>query len=53
MGGGCTSQAEPGIAPHMRSKTQVDKVTKIQPAAKPAIKADASVKTVKVSDATK
>lgn len=53
MGGGCTSQAEPGIAPHMRSQAAEDKATKTQPAAKSAIKVDPSIKAVKVSDVTK
>jgi hypothetical protein len=53
MGGGCTSQAEAGVAPHMRSQAQADKVTKTQTTAKPATKSDPSIRTVKVSSATK
>ena len=53
MGGGCTSQAEAGVAPHMRTQTQVDKAIKAQTTAKPTTKSDLSIKAVKVSNVTK
>lgn len=49
MGGGCTSQADAGVAPHMKSHPQVGKTIKVQAAAKPAVTSATSVRAVKVS----
>ena len=50
MGGGCTSQADAGVAPHMKAQPQVvGKSAKVQAVAKPAVTSATSVRAVKVS----
>lgn len=53
MGGGCSSQADAGAAPHMKSQPQDKPASKAADNAGPAAKPAANVKAVKVSNAAR